>query len=284
MKITAPKSQWLCRSLLLPLLLIIGCTDRPLPNGVYVYDKKPIISYLQTYGIHVDGIYNYWQDGQGTALYIPFGDHKVAVISSSRNTPEVVDIKGVSYPFAFWIDADAKLRLLPSFAKYPNDSNTATAVDWQSGFFLQTQSSINGDIFYVGHMSDTKGWLIVGHDTRHFIPNQVCARGDTIYLQDNSDASPGTPLFNPHKNCWVYRRNSQNQYVKVDEFRINGQIFNVDPFHPRFFCAGYGSMPFCTPDFLFDVAKHEEIRPLMTEKIVLFFASDWLGPRLSESR
>jgi hypothetical protein len=174
------------------------------------------------------------------------------------------------------------LHYLPSFALNEMNVDVFTNIDCQSGLFFQRRQNDPDHMFYVGNMDNEKGWLFSEHWTDDFSPDQICARGEIVYLLDHRDA-PNAPFFSSQNNCWAFSPDPNNHahYKKVGEFRINGWIRAVDPFYPRFFCDSYGGGPFPSAPFLFDARTHENIGRLPDGKVILFLGSDWLGSRLT---
>jgi hypothetical protein len=251
------------------------------------YDTNKVFGYLRQRGFSGKGIINYWQDSTGRALYFPDGDlrdhvkgHTVFLLTQERKDPIQVVIPPETYA-DYWIDPKGTLRFLPSYLPPIEQrvrEGTLDCSDVQSPFFFETTRD---GVIRVGSYERLDGWLFTTHETSEFHPHEIVARGDVVYLVDNTDIEKPAGLHSL-VNCWAFGPDPKDptKYAKVDEFSVCGQPAIVDPFSPRCICRAYGSWPFGGSYFLYNTETHSTLGALPGGTVLTFLDCDWLGPRL----
>jgi hypothetical protein len=264
-------------SFIIPFI-VFGCAK---PTGVHIFQDDQITRYLRHYGFEDEDVERYWEDTQGHIIYVA-DKTAIYLLTAENDKPRKISYPTSTVVNSYWIDPDGNIKYLPPYAhREHNNINGLTYLDEQSGYFFQRGLQDTG-IIYVGHMARKEGWLFTIQGTDKFSPEQICARGDTIYLLDHGDSyKPSFLHFG--NNCWAFAPDpkDKNHYVKIGEFSVPGKVKLVDPFFPRFACNGYGVMPFPGGPFLYDTQAHKNLGRLPDNAMILFLDGDWLSPRLT---
>jgi hypothetical protein len=262
-----------------------GCTQTRIPN-LQVFSNRQILEYLRQHSVQGDFLgdaqsaVGYWQDVAGMGVYVT-GEHNLYLLRENNNEPlRLAYPSNKEFVRHFWIDPNNQIKFLPPYALSESNGDVWTVVDEQSGYFSQWKRKEK--ITYVGHMASHAGWLF-STNTGDFVPDQVFAEGNVIYLLDHQNSDIPPPLFF-HKNCWAFapEASDSTRYIKMDEFSLPGTVMVVDPFSPRCVCYGYGFVLSPSRPFLYDLQKHQIICQLPDESLMVFLDGDWLGPRLGK--